>query len=168
MASTFAAYSGAMPTTGNLATVASSAVSGTVKTILQVQANATSKMRVIEWGYGFDAAPANNPKVELIETGTVAATVTAHVSSGIIPWNDSGASSGVQLGTSGTGYNATAEGSVTATRLLDYCYENGLYMKRQWPLGREPEVAAGRILRVRVTPTSNVSLNVWTYIVWEE
>lgn len=167
MASTFIAWSNpAQALASPISTVASSATAGTSKTILQIRPHASGKIRIIEWGYTLDLSPGNNARIELLETGTAYATVTAH--SAVQPFSDSGASSLVQLGTSHTGYNASAEGTVTTTRLFDYQYENGLYYKRQYPLGREPEVGADRALRVRVTPTANSALNIVAYVIWEE
>ena len=54
--------------TGPPSTTATSATSGTVKTILQVKPGA-GKIRIVEWGYTFDAAPAAPVRVELVETG---------------------------------------------------------------------------------------------------
>lgn len=153
--------------TGPPATTATSAVSGTAKTILQLKSGA-GKIRVVEWGYGFDAPPSNNVRVELVETGTVFATVTT-IGSGIRAYNDStGATSLAVAGTSATGFNASAEGTITASRLLGYQYENGLWFKQQFPLGREPEVNASSSLRIRATPTSAAAVNMICYIVWEE
>lgn len=155
--------------TGPPTAVATAAVSGTVKTMLQIVPGTAQKIRILEWGYSFDVAPTANVRMELVETGSVAATVTAHVAAGITAYNDaSGGTSGVQLGTSLTGYTATAEGTITASRLLAHQYENGLYFKQQFPLGREPEVGIGKVLRVRATPTSGSAVNVLTYVVWEE
>lgn len=170
MAACFIAWNSATGAlTGPPSTAASSATSGTAKTMLQIRPPSSSKIKVIEWGYSFDVVPANVARVELVETGTVYATVTAHVSGGIVKYNDaSGGTSSVQLGTTHTGYTATAEGSITASRLLGYNYENGLYFKQQFPLGREPEVGADCALRLRVTPTSAAALNVSCYVVWEE
>lgn len=144
--------------------------SSTTKTMLQVVPASNQKIRIIEWGYTFSTAPTNNVQVELIETGTISATVSAHVAAGVMPYNDaSGGSSGVQLSSSATGYTATAEnsGSITTARLLDYQYENGLYFKKQFPLGREPEIGAGKALRLRFT-TGSSSVTISTYVIWEE
>lgn len=152
--------------TGPPSTVATAAVSGTAKTILQLKTG-TAKARVVEWGFGFDAPPANAPRVELVETGTVFATVTS-IGSGIRPFNDVNGVSQLVAGTAATGFNATAEGTITASRLLDYHYENGLYYSRQYPLGREPEIAPGSALRVRATPTAWAAVNMWAYVIVEE
>lgn len=153
--------------TGPPALTATSATSGTVKTILQIKPG-TQKIRIVEWGYGFDSNPAAPVKVELVETGTVFATVTT-IGSGILKYNDTtGAASSCSAGTSATGFNATAEGTVTASRLLAFNYDNSLFFKQQFPLGREPEVNGAYALRVRATPTSSVAVNMWTYVVWEE
>lgn len=167
-ASTFIAWSGAMPTTSTLPTVATSATADEEKTLLQVRAG-SAKIRVIEWGYGFEFAPANPVRVELLGTGLVGATITQHVAADLMPWADVGASSTVDISTtSDSGYNASAEGSITATRLLDYAFETGPVYKKQFPLGREPEVDSGDVLRVRATPTAAAASNMWAYLVWEE
>lgn len=138
----------------------------TTKTLLQIAPGANQKIRIVEWGYGFDAAPTVNIRCELIETGAIAATVTALGSA--TAYNDAtGGTSGIQLGTALSGYNASAEGTITATRLLDYQYENGLYFKKQYPLGREPEIGGGKILRMRFT-TGSAAVNVVSYVIWEE
>jgi hypothetical protein len=153
--------------TGPPSTVATSATSGTVKTILQLKSGA-SKIRIVEWGYSIDATPGGPLRVELVETGTVFATVTT-IGSGIRAYNDvSGASSLAVTGTSATGFNASAEGTITASRLLAYQYDSGLYFKQQFPLGREPEVNASSALRIRATPTTSVAVNIMPYIIWEE
>lgn len=153
--------------TGPPSTAATSAVSGTVKTMLQIKPG-TPKIRIIEWGYTLDAAPAAPLRVELVETGTVFATVTT-IGSGIRNYNDvTGPASQASAGTSATGFTATAEGTITASRLLDYQYESGIYFKKQFPLGREPEINGASSLRIRATPTSAVAVNIACYIVWEE
>jgi hypothetical protein len=154
--------------TGPPGTVATSATSGTVKTILQLKP--LNVIRIVEWGYGFDVAPsASFPcRVELVETGTVFATVTT-IGSGVLRYNNvTGSASSAVVSTTATGFNASAEGSVVASRLIGYNYETGIYFKQQYPLGREPEVNAGAALRIRATPTQSVALNMWAYVVWEE
>lgn len=153
--------------TGPPAVTATSATSGTVKTILQIKSGA-NKIRIVEWGYGFDAAPAAPVRVELVETGTVFATVTT-IGSGIRAYNDAtGPVSLAVAGTSATGFNSSSEGTVTATRLFGYNYDSALFFKQQFPLGREPEVNASSALRIRATPTSSAAVNMWAYVIWEE
>lgn len=148
-------------------TAAPTAVStGTaLKTMLQLKTGA-SKARLIEWGYSFDTVPTAVVKVELIETGTVFATVTT-IGSGIRLYNDTtGASSLAVAGTSASGFTASAEGTVTSTRLLAYQHEWGQQFKQQFPLGREPEIGSGTSLRIRVTTATAVNMS--CYMVWEE
>lgn len=136
-----------------------------LKTMLQIKPN-TSKIRIIEWGYSFDVLPSALVRVELINTGTVAATVTT-MGSGVRPYNDAtGSTSSVAIGTSATGFTATAEGTVVSSRLLAYQHEWGQQFKQQFPLGREPEVNAGDILRIRATTATAV--NMTCYVIWEE
>jgi hypothetical protein len=142
----------------------SSAVSGTVKTLLQIAPLKT--IRVVEWGYIFASIPAAPFQMELVETGTVFATVS---SGSVSSYNDStGPASQVTVGTGGTGFNATAEGSIVATRLFAQTEDNALYFKQQFPLGREPEVNAASSLRVRGTPSTAASVTVLCYVIWEE
>lgn len=165
MPNTFVAYNGPAPTTAALTPVTTGTA---IKTLLQIATPSTSEMRISEWGISFDGSAAATPiKCELIDTN-VAATVTAHVSAGVMSLNDTGTvASRMTLGTTATGYTATAEGTITATRLLDYQQipPTGLYVK-QWPLGLEPEVAVSRFLRVRVTAAAAV--NAVCYVVWSE
>lgn len=145
----------------------------TVRTMLQIATASTVALRPIEWGYVLSAVPAQPVLLELIDTGTVPATgLTAHVSGSINKWNvPTGAASSVQLGTALTGYTAsaaaTSEGSITATRLLDF-HEVSSELNKQYPLGREAEIPAGNILRIRATPGSAVAVPILVYVVWEE
>lgn len=164
-AKTYRAYNGAMPTTAALAPVTTGTA---IKTLLQIATPSTEQFRVVEWGISFDGSAAATPgKVELIETD-VAATVTAHVASGIIKVNaPNDVASLVTLGTAATGYTSSAEGTTTASRLLDYqlIAPTGQYVI-QYPLGREKEVNASKFLRVRVT--FGTAVNAVCYVEWEE
>jgi hypothetical protein len=162
----FVVWNSAMPTTAARTPV----TTGTsIKTMLQVL-HSTRAMRVVRWGVRFSSAPTAVVSCELLETGTVAATVTAHVAAGVQPYSagETTPASGVTLSTSGTGYTSTAEGSITATRTGDewiapigvsqYDYE--------WSLGREFVVPPTRVLRIRMTTATAVSAN--CYIVYDE
>src|SRR5690242_15312815 len=107
---------GPMPTTAAQAAV----TTGTsIKTLLQVKPGATVTHKIVEWGISFDGSAAATPiKVELLQTD-VAATVTAAVAADITKY-DTGALMGgdpttalFSVGTTSTGYTATAEGSIT-------------------------------------------------------
>jgi len=105
-------------------------------------------------------------KVELVETGTVFATVTT-IGSGIRTYNDvTGPASQAVTGTSASGFTASAEGTVTSTRLLAYEHEWNQQFKQQFPLGREPEINGGSSLRIRVTTATTINMS--CYLVWEE
>lgn len=166
MARAFVAYNGPAPTTAAQAVVTTGTA---IKTLLQIAPPSTLDCTILEWGISFDGAAAATPiKVELVETD-VAATVTAHVAAGIVKFNreSSGLASQVTLGTAATGYTASAEGSITATRVLDaqLVAPTNQYLK-QFPLGREPWIQPGKFLRVRVTAAAAV--NAYCYVAWEE
>ncbi|MFJ9413053.1 hypothetical protein ACIRPT_02665 [Streptomyces sp. NPDC101227] len=136
-----------------------------LKTMLQLKTG-SSKARLIEWGYSFDVVPTAVVKVELIETGTVFATVTS-IGSGIRTYNDSSGSASLAVaGTSASGFTSTAEGTVTSSRLLAYQHEWNQQFKQQFPLGREPEIGSGTSLRIRVTTSTAVNMS--CYLIWEE
>lgn len=140
------------------------------KTMLQIFTAATRPIKVVKWGVQFTTAPTAPITCELIETGTAAATVTAHTASGVQPYTEVWGTpvSTVQLGAALTGYTASAEGTVTATRTGDlqvipvgvgsYTWE--------WSLGREWEVPPGRALRVRMTTATTI--NALTFIVFDD
>lgn len=165
MAVLYVAYNGAMPTTASLAPVTTGTA---IKTLLQIASPSTRPLTIVEWGISFNGSSASTPiQCELIQTD-VAATVTAHVAAGVMPLTDpNAAASLVTLGTSATGYTATAEGSTTTTRIFDYQQVAGTnqYVK-QWPLGREPVLPISKFLRVRVTAT--VAVSAICYAVWGE
>ncbi len=165
MATLYFAANGAMPTTAALTKITTGTA---IKTMLQIASSATRPLKVVEWGISFDGSAAATPiQCELIQTD-VAATVTAHVAAGVQPYDDPNApASTVTLGTSATGYTASAEGSITTTKYgdLQMIAPTNQYVK-QWPLGREFQVPISKFLRVRVTAAAAV--NAYTYIIWEE
>lgn len=160
---------GPSPTTAAQAVVTTGTA---IKTLLQVKPSATLVARIVEWGISFDgAADAAKIKCELIETD-VAATVTAHVAAGIVKFDAAALAGGdpttnlIQVGTTSTGYTASGEGSITASRMLDAQLVSpaGAYVK-QFPLGREPIIQLGLFARVRVTAAAAV--NAYAYMVVE-
>jgi hypothetical protein len=149
---------GAMPTTAASVKISTGTA---IKTLLQIATSATRPILVTEWGLDFDGNVANTPvQVELIDTYAIAATVTAHVAAGVQAFDalaDTPAST-VTLGTSATGYNASAEGSITQTRYGDLRLlpPTQPYIK-QFPLGKEFYVPVSHILRIRVTAGTSVN-----------
>jgi hypothetical protein len=158
---------GAMPTTAALPSVTTGTA---IKTMLQLATSAGNPLWVESWGIGFDGTAAATPiKCELIETGSVAATVTAHSSTGVMNLDvvaDGGAAT-LTLGTSATGFSASAEGTITATRYGDLALVSPTsgYV-REFPLGREFFVPPSKILRIRVT--AGAAVNCWCWIIFND
>jgi hypothetical protein len=149
MSSLYFAYNGAMATTSPFTPVATSAVSGTAKTMLQVATTSSTAIRIVKWGVMFDGSASTAPlKCELIQTN-VAATVTAHVAAGVQPYGPDQSASSVALGTAATGYTAN-------------------YFQNEWSLAREFFVPVSTFVRIRVTPTEAVARNCTCFMVWEE
>jgi hypothetical protein len=165
----FIAWNGALPTTAAFAKVTTGTA---IKTLLQVGCPTTRSLHVVEWGISFDGSAAGTPiTCELIETGAIGATVTAHTTSTIAQFDSNdGILSQMTFSTTTTGYTATAEGSIVATRLFDcqlVAPTSGY--KWQFPIDERPKVgstAAVRIVRVRVTAAAAV--NAVCYILWDE
>jgi hypothetical protein len=109
-----------------------------------------------------DDPPGADGVIELLQTD-VAATVTAHVPSGVVPLDPNGTPSLLTLGTSATGYTATAEGTITATRPFDAVSlssvsgESGLSYVRTFMPDDRPIVAVSRFLRIRATTPTTAS-----------
>lgn len=156
---------GAMPTTAAPVKITTGVA---IKTLLQVKLNAGVTGKVVEWGISFDGSAAATPiEAELLETGTVFATVTASVANDITrlnPLEQDPTTGLVTVGTAATGYTASAEGSITASREFDYqlIAPTGQYLK-QFPLGREPIVNALSALRIRVT--AGAAVNAYCYVI---
>ena len=171
MGELYTIWNGAAPTTAKRVAV----TTGTsIKTMLQIKMGTSggpSRFKIVEWGISFDGSALATPiSCELLTTGTVAATVTAHVAAGIQA-NDpltTTPTSGVPFtfSTTTTGYTATDEGSIVASRTLDaqLILPLSQYVK-QWPLGREPMVLATNYLRVRVH--AGAAVNCLCYVVVE-
>lgn len=158
---------GPMPTSAAFAPVTTGTA---IKTLLQLKPFNVG--RIIEWGISFDGFAAAAPiKVELIDTGTVFATVTASADVDIfrVDGADDAVASiaGLTLGTSATGYTSSAEGTIVATKLLDapqFIAPSSQFVK-QFPLGREPKLIIGNAARIRVTAAAAV--NAYAYM-WVE
>ena len=162
-------FNGAMATVAATAAVATGT---TIKTMLQIATPSTRQIQLISWGYTLDKLPGAVGTVELIQTD-VAATVTAHVAAGVQPLDPNASASLMTLSTSATGYTATAEGTVTATRVFDtdlVATTAGLQpltYDYQFMPDERPIIAVSKFLRVRMTmPTSGVNALCW--VVWDE
>jgi hypothetical protein len=172
MTDTYIVFNGAAPTAAAVTPVTTGAA---IKTLLQIKPATNSPLLIVEWGISFDGSAAATPgKIELIETGTVFATVTPFAAGDVMPFNNPNApvntagASGIplNLSTTGSGFTATAEGTVTAGRLIDgqLIAPTSQYVK-QFPLGREGGILPGRSLRIRTTFAAAV--NALCYIIFE-
>ena len=157
-----------MQTTAAFTKVATGAA---IKTMQQVKP--LLPMRIVEWGCSFDASAAATPgQVELIETGTVFATVTANVAADTTQYDaeallfNSNATF-FSYGVSATGYTATAEGTITASRNLGGPQQEAPTNQiiEQFPLGYRPLVQANNAGRIRVT--FGTTVNAYTYMIVE-
>lgn len=159
-------FNGPSPTTAAQAVVTTGT---TIKTMLQVQPSATKPLQVVEWGISFDGSAAATPiKCELLEQD-VAATVTAHVTAGIVKLDAEALSGGdpvtnlIQVGTANTGYTSSNENSPAVSRVFDVqlIAPTNQYIK-QFPLGLEPVVQISKFLKVRVT--AGTAVNAYCYV----
>jgi hypothetical protein len=134
------------------------------KTLLQLL-HPSDALIAVAWGISFDGSAAATPvECELIHTTTVAATVTAYVANDVVLFSDPLANTpGLTLSTSGSGYTASAEGSVVApVRVGDYqLVAPSNQWAYQFPLDQEFVVPAAGVMRVRVTAAATVNANCW-------
>lgn len=153
-----------MPTTASIA--AGGVTTGTtIKTLLQLKPFNVGK--IVGWGISFDGSAAAQPIIcELLETGTVFATVTASADADIykLEGADQATASvaGLTLGTSATGYTSSAEGTIVATKVFDaqLVAPTNQYIY-QFPLGQEPKLLIGNAYRVRVKAAAAVNAICW-------
>ena len=154
---------GASPTTAAQVAVTTGTA---IKTMLQLKP--FNQCKIVEWGISFDGSAADTPiNCELLETGTVFATVTAHVDAGCVKQDgaDQAVASiaGLTMGTAATGFTGSAEGSITTSRMFDaqLIAPTNQYVK-QFPLGQEPVLVIGNACRIRVT--AGTAVNAICYI----
>jgi hypothetical protein len=164
-------WNGPMPTTAAQAAVTTGTA---IKTMLQLATPSTRMIKLISWGFSADDPPGADAVFELLQTD-VAATVTAHVASGVQPLDAGAPASLLTLGTAATGYTGSAEGSITATRVFDAISMSStsaeaapfLAYSYQWMPDEAPIIPVSKFLRVRATtPTTAVDLRCW--ICWYE
>lgn len=161
-------WNGPAPTAASQAAVATGT---SIKTMLQILGKAGILIKIKAWGVSMDAAAAAaGPQFELIETGIVAATVTAHVAAGIVAWNNAALrinspATYFTLSVDGTGYTSSAEDTVTESRVIDsqFIQPTG---ERAWEfsLGNEPEVDPIHVLRVRAKAGADVNALCWVIV----
>lgn len=137
-----------------------------IKTVLQIATPSSTDLRIRGWGISFDGVVAANPAgvVTLIDV-SVAATVTA-----LSPekWgsDDSPASLCVS-GTSASGYDASAEGAISGSRIIDGQDIHPQTGYAIWfPDNALPKVKASRFLRIRTL--FSVDINCIPWVVWNE
>ena len=164
---------GPSPTTAAQAVVTTGTA---IKTMLQVKLGGSTNQtaKIVEWGISFDGSAAATPiKCELLTTGTVKATITEYVAADIINLSDPNAAAvtddfpfAFTAAGDESGYTATAEGTITATRMFDaqLVAPTNQYVK-QFPLGREPVFRYDEYLRIRVT--AGAAVNAYCYVIVE-
>jgi hypothetical protein len=151
-------WNGPAPTTaGQVAVTTGTAI----KTMLQVKP--VTALKITAWGYKLTTVPGAAVAVELLTTGTVAATVTASAAADVIKWGGANSEAAdLTLATSGTGYTSNGtEGTITTTRVLDVGDDWATSYRTQFPLGRGPAVAAADICRIRVLTATAVLMICW-------
>lgn len=140
------------------------ATTTSLKTLLQVATPSTTDIRLIAWGISFDGVTATDaPGVVTLINVDVAATVTA-----VSPEKWSSADSQASLcvsGTTATGYNASAEGTITNSIILDGQNIHPQTGYSVW-LPERPRIKASRFLRIRALFA--VTINAIPWLIWEE
>ena len=169
MGTLYLVANGPMPTTAPLTKVTTDAAKYT-----QLQIVPAVPTKIVAWGVSLDgSALASGFPCDLIETGTVAATVTAYATADVMPFDDPNApantsgTSGtpLNLGTALSGYTSSAEGSATVGRLFDAGLVDPVagYM-REFSLGVRPGIKVGNVCRLRIKGDGTVKCYAWLLI----
>lgn len=139
-----------------------------IRTMLQLAINIP--VRLIEVNVSFDGAAAATPGIVEVFGTTVAATMsTASLAADIMAYGDPNApantagAGGIPLGLGSTALTGFATAAVTEGTVANYrsfdvqqIAPTNQYVK-QFPLGREPELAATTFLRVRMNFAASVN-----------
>ncbi len=164
----FKVWNGPMPTTAAQAAVFTNTV---IETLLQVSTPSDMQALVLGWGFTLAGPPGADGVFELLETGAVAATVTAHVASGFVKRDPNQPGTKMTLGTANSGYTATAEGAIVATRVFDAKFVSGssgestLDYEKIFTPAERPLIAVSSFLRIRcTTPTTGTGVRCWVLI----
>lgn len=152
----------AMPKTSHAITVVATGTA--IKTLLQVATPSTTDIRLLAWGISFDGVTATNaPGVVTLVNVDVAATVTSQTPE---KWSSSDSQLSLCVGgASATGYNASAEGTIADSILLDGQHIHPQTGYSVW-LPERPRIKASRFLRIRTLFA--VTVNAVPWIIWEE
>jgi hypothetical protein len=135
-----------------------------LKTVLQIGVPATTQLIVYGWGVSFDGQNPTDPPIDayLIETDT-AATVTALTMDNY--GHPSDLASSCVGGTALTGYNASAEGTIAASRVFDAQEVHPQTGYSLWfPADARPKIAPSKFLRIRVLAAATVNCHPWIVI----
>ena len=156
----YTTWNGPAPTTAAQASVTTGTA---IKTMLQLATPSDTQIQILEWGFSLDDPPGADGVIELLQTD-VAATVTAHVAAtGVVNLDPNGTTTKLTMGTSATGYTATAEGTTTAARVFDVVSlssvsgESSLSYVRTFMPDDRPIVAVSKFLRIRATTPTTAS-----------
>jgi hypothetical protein len=139
-----------------------------IKTLLQVATPSTTGLYVVAWGISFDGIVVTDSPipVSFIDVD-VAATVTSFTPE---KWGDDNDEASLCVGsTTATGYNATVEGTIGASRLLDAQEvhpQSGYSLWYPDSNKKMPRVKLSRFLRIRSLAPAGVNCIPW--IIWEE
>lgn len=168
MGKIYSVVNGAAPGAAATAKVATGTA---IKTLIQLATISSRELRVVQHWIECDGSSAATPgQYELVRAGGGnCTTMTAYAAGDIVKVNDpNSVASSISLGTSASGYSATAEVTPSSTPVTIEQHlvppTSGIYI--QFPQGREPEVQASAFLRSRVT--FGATVNVINGIMWEE
>jgi hypothetical protein len=165
MAKTYFAYNGPRVTTAAPVSVTTGTA---IKTLMQLSTPSTEDLKVVEWGISFDGTSGTPIKCELVETGAIAATVTAFGANDITCGTSRTTRFAADVRNYSVGLHRFSRGHHHGDENAGFaaCFACRLSYVKQFPLGREPVVPSSKFLRMRVT--APVAVNAYCFIVWEE
>jgi len=138
-----------------------------LKTVLQVATPSNSGLVIEGWGISFEGVASTGVPIQV---DFVDVNVAATGLSSITPdkWGSADAQTSLCIGGSAlTGSNATAEGTITNSRIIDSQLVHPQSGYSVWyPESTTPGVGYSRFLRIRVTAGTAVDCIPW--IMWSE
>lgn len=161
----YVAYNCAIDTTTGV--MAGTSYATGAKCAIQLAAPSGSDLRIVEWGVSSSAtAPAAKTIYTLAQASAASTMSTAHSTSTILPVGDSSRTCPLSMGTTSTGYgNGAITTNTTERQLAGFAGDPTEHYEKQFPLGREPVVQAGKFAQLRIS--TQATYTIIGYIVFE-
>lgn len=155
----YIAYNGLYDATTAMMAAGTSYSSG-AKVAIQLAAPSGSDIRIVEWGVSSSAtAPAAKTLYTLAQASAATTCTTAHSTASVAPLGDSSRACPLTFSTSTTAFGVTGITTNTTERqFAAFLGDPTEHYEKQFPLGREPVIQAGKFGQLRINTQATYSI----------